>query len=148
LSSLWWLGRRGEGRGAEGRRRSGGAAGVAGERLGGTGATGPAAAHARAARARGVVESRGLGGGGGSARRARRRGGGKGDLRGGENGVRRESCDYILARRQNLWRQARCHAVCHISPTRHRHVRARRHSGADMCYLGAIGYGAELRVQN
>jgi hypothetical protein len=60
-------------------RWPGGAAGVAGERLGGAGA----AAHARAARAGGAAERHRLWG-------AWRRDGGNGDLRGGENRVRRE----------------------------------------------------------
>jgi hypothetical protein len=36
---------------------------------------------------------------------------------------------YFLARRQDLWRRARCHDDCHVTA------------------LGAIAYGAELRVQ-
>jgi hypothetical protein len=38
---------------------------------------------------------------------------------------------YWLARRQDLWRRARCHDDCHVTE----------------CYLGATAYGAELRVQ-
>jgi hypothetical protein len=37
---------------------------------------------------------------------------------------------YFLARRQDLWRRARCHAGCQVTQ------------------LGATAYGAELRVQN
>jgi hypothetical protein len=48
---------------------------------------------------------------------------------------------YFLARRQDLWRRARCHAICHVTEL------GATGCGAEMCYLGATTYGAELRVQ-
>jgi hypothetical protein len=48
---------------------------------------------------------------------------------------------YFLARRQDLWRRARCHAICHVTEL------GATGCGAEMCYLGATIYGAELRVQ-
>jgi hypothetical protein len=49
---------------------------------------------------------------------------------------------YFLARRQDLWRRARCHDDCHVTEL------GAIGCGAELCYLGAVAYGAELRVQN
>jgi hypothetical protein len=54
---------------------------------------------------------------------------------------RKGVCGYFLARRQDLWRRARCHADCHVTEL------GAIGCGAELCYLGATGYGVELRVQ-
>jgi hypothetical protein len=54
---------------------------------------------------------------------------------------RKVSGGYFLARRQDLWRRARCHAGCHVT------MLGAIACGAEMCYLGATSYGAEHRVQ-
>jgi hypothetical protein len=54
---------------------------------------------------------------------------------------RKVVCGYFLARRQDLWRRARCHADCHVTQL------GAIGCGAELCYLGAPAYGAELRVQ-
>jgi hypothetical protein len=48
---------------------------------------------------------------------------------------------YFLARRQDLWRRARCHDDCHVTEL------GAIGCGAELCYLGATAYGTELRVQ-
>jgi hypothetical protein len=48
---------------------------------------------------------------------------------------------YFLARRQDLWRRARCHDDCHVTEL------DTIGCGAELCYLGATAYSAELRVQ-
>jgi hypothetical protein len=48
---------------------------------------------------------------------------------------------YFLARRQDLWRRARCHDDCHVTEL------GAIGYGAELCYLGALAYGAQLRVQ-
>jgi hypothetical protein len=54
---------------------------------------------------------------------------------------RKVVCGYFLARRQDLWRRARCHAYCHVTQL------GAIGCGAELCYLGATTYGAEHRVQ-
>jgi hypothetical protein len=54
---------------------------------------------------------------------------------------RKVVCGYFLARRQDLWRRARCHADCHVTQL------GAIGCGAELCYLGATTYGAEHRVQ-
>jgi hypothetical protein len=54
---------------------------------------------------------------------------------------RKVVCGYFLARRQDLWHRARCHTDCHVTQL------GAIGCGAELCYLGATSYGAELRVQ-
>jgi hypothetical protein len=54
---------------------------------------------------------------------------------------RKVVCGYFLARRQDLWHRARCHADCHVTQL------GAIGCGAELCYLGTTAYGAELRVQ-
>jgi hypothetical protein len=54
---------------------------------------------------------------------------------------RKAVCGYFLARRQDLWRRARCHADCHVTKL------GAIGCGAELCYLDATAYGTELRVQ-
>jgi hypothetical protein len=54
---------------------------------------------------------------------------------------RKGVCGYFLPRRQDLWRRARCHADCHVTQL------GAIGCGAELCYLGATAYGAELRVR-
>jgi hypothetical protein len=58
--------------------------------------------------------------------------------------TRREKgvCGFFLARRQDLWRRARRHAGHHVTKI------GAIACGAELCYLGATGCGAEQRVQN
>jgi hypothetical protein len=49
------------------------------------------------------------------------------------------------ARRQDLWRRARCHGVRVCQRSTYLGAIA---YGAELCYLGAIAHGAEQRVQN
>jgi hypothetical protein len=55
---------------------------------------------------------------------------------------------YNRARRQDLWRRAWCHVGATASGLcqRSRYLGAIAYS-AELCYLDAIGYGAEQRVQ-
>jgi primosomal replication protein N len=52
------------------------------------------------------------------------------------------------ARRQDLWRRARCHVGVTVSGLcqRSRYIGAIAY-GAELCYFGVVGFGAEQRVQ-
>jgi hypothetical protein len=69
-------------------------------------------------------------------------GGGRSENNREETAERKVAWGYFLARRQDLWRRARCrHADCHVT-----YLGAIGY-GAEPCYLGATAYGAEHRVQ-